>query len=200
MKQLWTSMALAASALAAQAVPVTVDFEGLPLFDNPNPLSLSGAHFTTVGGFNVIGGSASNWLCAAANSGSTALCTAPLEITFDGVASGISFEFLFNNTVDLGADIGDVALYAGAVLLGIEDVRVLDGDFTTPDLVSLAGYGNVTRMVLTSVDLGGVGYDNFRFDLDPGSVVPEPAGWALVLSAAGLASLCTRRRRAPPAA
>jgi hypothetical protein len=196
MKKLLTSIALCAAA-AAHAAPVVIDFEGLPLGTNPNPLVVSGASFTTVAGFSRIGDVGSNFLCTSVSSTDNADCSAALDLSFGGAASNISFEFFLNNNRTVGADIGDVAIYAGAVLLGTEDLVVVDDVNGTRDLVSLTGYSNVTRIVVTSTDFGGVGYDNFRFDRTDTSAVPEPAGLALVLTAAGLAGAATRRRRPP---
>lgn len=194
MKKLLASIALCATS-AAQAAPVVIDFEGLPLGTNPNPMVVSGASFTTVAGFTRIGSVGSNFLCTSLSSADNANCSATLELSFGGAASNISFDFFLNNNTTAGADIGDVAIYAGAVLLGTEDLLVVDANNTTRDLVSLTGYSNVTRIVVTSTDFGGVGYDNFRFDRADTSAVPEPAGLALVLTAAGLAGAATRRRR-----
>ena len=184
------AMCLAASVYAA---PVSIDFESLPAGTNPNPMLVSGASFTTVAGFNRIGSVGSNYLCTSVSSANNADCSATLDLSFGGAVSNIGFEFFLNNTATVGADIGDAAIYAGAVLLGTVDMIVLDTDGLTRDLVSLAGYSDVTRIVVTSTDFGGVGYDNFRFDRADVSVVPEPAGLPLLLTAAGLAA-ATRRR------
>ena len=181
-------------AASVQAAPVSIDFEALPMGTNPNPMLVSGASFTTVAGFNRIGSVGSNYLCTSVSSSDSANCSATLDLSFGGAASNIGFEFFLNNTITVGADIGDAAIYAGAVLLGTVDVLVLDTNSLTRDLVSLAGYSNVTRIVVTSTDFGGVGYDNFRFDLAEVEVVPEPAGLSLLLAAAGLAAAATRRR------
>jgi hypothetical protein len=194
MKKLLTSLALCAAG-AAQAAPVVIDFEGLPLGTNPNPMVVSGASFTTVAGFTRIGDVGSNFLCTSVSSLTNADCSAALDLSFGGAASNISFEFFLNNISTVGADIGDIAIYAGAVLLGTEDLLVVDNDTFTLDQVSLTGYSNITRIVVTSTDFGGVGYDNFRFDRADTSTVPEPAGLALVLTAAGLAGAAARRRR-----
>ncbi len=160
-----------------------IDFSGLPEGNNPNPLALAGATFTTIGGFNVLA-SGSNSLCPSISSTSPANCSRVLEIGFDMAAQDIRFEFWGNNNHVPGSDIGDVEIYAGATLLDTLDVLVVDDDGSSFDLVSLAGFSGVTRLVISSTDFGGVLYDNFRFD--PAAGVPAPAPWALVLAAAGL--------------
>ena len=192
MKKIFLAFALCASALC-HAAPVTIDFTGLTDGDNPNPLVLSGTTFTTLGGFNQIG---QGGICAASTQGSIARCSLNLEVVFGGSASNISFQYFANNTVALGADIGDVEIYRGALLLGTQNVLVVDNSGSTLDLVSLVSFSGVTRIVISSTDAGGVIYDNFRFDRADGSQVPEPAGLALVLTAAGIAAAVTRRRRA----
>lgn len=175
--------------IAVGAQAALIDFSGLPDGNNPNPLAVSGATFTTIGGFNVLA-SDRNSLCPSISSTSPANCSRVLEVGFDTGARDIGFEFWANNNLVPGSDIGDVEIYSGATLLGTLDVLVGDDDGSTFDLVSLAGYGDVTRLVISSTDAGGVLYDNFRFDAAAG--VPEPATWALVLAAAGLGA---RRRR-----
>lgn len=171
-----------------------IDFSGLPGGNQPNPLALAGATFTTIGGFNVVA-SASNSLCPSISSTSPANCSRVLEVGFDTGAQDIRFEFWGNNNQVPGSDIGDVEIYSGATLLDTLDVLVGDDDGSSFDLVSLAGYSGVTRIVISSTDAGGVLYDNFRFDA--AAAVPEPATWALVLAAAGLGA--RRRRGAGPA-
>lgn len=180
-----------ASCLPLWAHAVTVDFSGLPSGNNPNPLEVSGARFTTLGGFNFLAGNAA--LCPSPSSANAFNCALNLEVGFAGGASGISFEFSANNNHTVGADIGDVEIYSGNDLLGTLDVVVLDTLGATPDRVSLAGFGNVTRIVISSTDFGGVLYDNFVFDL--GNGVPEPATWALALAAAGLGARVRHQRR-----
>lgn len=178
MKTILLGFALFTSVLC-HAAPVTIDFEGLPSGDNPNPLVVSGTTFTTPGGFNQItSGPSSNAFCTALVQGDSANCSVDLEVVFGGSASNISSQYFANNTMTLGADIGVVAIYAGAVLLGIENVLVVDGSGATLDLVSLFGYSGVTRISISSTDFGGVLYDNFSFVRADVSQVPEPAGLA----------------------
>jgi len=178
--------------LAAGAAPAAlVDFNDLPGGDAANPYSAAGATFTTTGGFNVIGTVyATPSLCASPISGNINSCALPVEVAFDGFASAISFTFTGNNEMVVGTDIGDVALYSGATLLGTVDMLVGDTISSTSDLVNLAGYAGVTRMVLTSTDFGGILYDDFRFTLS----VPEPASWAMMIGGFALVGASQRRR------
>jgi len=181
-----------ASCLSIGAHAALVDFTGQPTGNNPNPLELSGATFTTVGGFNVVTTSSKKALCPSVRDYDAAVCSLSLELDFAGAASNISFEFGANNDHVVGDDIGDVEIYSGTDLLGLLDMVVADDTSATFDLVSLAGYGNVTRLVISSTDFGGLIYDNFRFDL--ATAVPEPATWTLVLAALGLSVRSARRR------
>ena len=178
--------------LSFGAHAAVVDFSGLPTGENPNPLELSGATFTTVGGFNYVSQGA---LCPSPTADNPANCARTLEVAFSAGASDISFEFRANNNHTVGADIGDVAIYSGATLLDTLDMLVVDDTTATFDLVRLTGFGNVTRIVIDSTDFGGLVYDNFRFNLS--NAVPEPTPWALALAAAGLGGWASRRRQYP---
>lgn len=179
-------------AVGAHAAPVTVDFAGLTAGDQGSPLTISGATFEALGGFNYVGAFTFNFICPSPSADSPANCSLGLDVTFAGFASDLSFDFAFNNILAIGADIGDVELYSGATLLGTVDVLVADGDNAALDTVSLAGFSNVTRMRITSTDPGGVGYTNFRFDLDGGSVPVPPS---LLLAMTGLALALRRSPR-----
>lgn len=182
-----------ASCLSIGAHATLVDFSGVPLGNNPNPLEVSGATFTTLGGFNFVAGAEREALCPSLSNTDAFNCSRNLEVGFIGGASNISFEFRANNNHVVGADIGDVEIFSGNDLLGILNVVVADDLGSTLDPVNLASFSNVTRIVISSTDFGGVLYDNFRFD--PGNSVPEPATWLLVLAAAGLGAGAGRRRR-----
>lgn len=187
--------ALAAlTVIGTPAAAVVVDFEAQPLGNNPNPLTISGATFTTVGGFNFIATATTNDLCASISATSPANCSRDLEVAFGGNASAISFNFVANNTNTIGADIGDVQIFSGVTLLGSVDVFVVDGTSATKDTVALTGFSNVTRIVISSTDFGGVLYDDFAFELD---AVPEPSSWAMMIAGFGLAGAALRRGHRP---
>ena len=188
------SLLLALALVSAPAAAAqTVDFEASPLGLNPNPLTIGGATFTTTGGFNRLATFNSTTLCASTSSSNSANCSLPLEVLFAGNASTISFNFVANNTISIGSDIGDVSIFSGVAFLGIVDVLVLDGSAFTNDAVSLTGFSNVTRIVITSTDFGGVLYDDFTFTLN--AAVPEPSTWAMMLIGFGGIGYSVRRRR-----
>ena len=180
---------LSAAAGAAQAD--LIDFNSLPTGHAADPLSLPGATFTTLGGgFNYI---AVGGLCTSISDVNSFNCSKDLQVDFDVASSGLSFSFFANNDHTIGDDIGDILLYRGALLLGLVDVLVLDDSGASRDVVSLAGYSNVTRLVISSTDFGGVLYDDFRFTA---AGVPEPTSWALMILGFGLAGAAFRRQAA----
>ena len=88
-------------------------------------------------------------------------------------------------------------VFNGGTLLGTQGVLVVDGSATTPDLLTLSGFSDVTRLVISSFDFNGVVYDDFTFDKIPiprDGGVPEPAGWALMILGFGLVGGALRRR------
>jgi len=178
----------AASGAASAAV---IDFNGFSSGHVDEPLVLPGATFTTLdGGFNYISGGG---FCASISDSSPANCSKTLQVDFDAPSSALSFKFFANNERTVGADIGDVLLYSGATLLGSLDLLVIDDTSATRDLVSLAGFSSVTRLVISSTDFGGVLYDDFSFTA---AGVPEPASWALMILGFGLAGVAFRRHGA----
>lgn len=183
--------ALTLAAVSGVARADVIDFSGLPSGDAGSPLILPGATFSTAGGFNYV---ASETLCPSVAADTGANCSLDLQVDLDAASSGISFTFLYNNNKIIGADIGDVAIFNGANLLGTMDLLVLD-DVDGKDLVTLNGFSGVTRLVISSTDFGGLGFDDFTFT--PGAV-PEPATWALLIMGFMGSGVALRRRRARP--
>ncbi|MEO5937871.1 MAG: PEPxxWA-CTERM sorting domain-containing protein [Sphingomonas sp.] len=182
--------AFAVALTATSASSATIDFDALPTGNNPNPLVLPGATFSTVGGFNYI---SSGGLCSSISSTSPADCSRSLEVTFDSFVSGISFAFFANNLHTVGGSVGSVQIYSGATLLGTQQMIVQDTSGSTRDTVALTGFVNVTRLAITSTDFGGVLYDDFTFNAAAG--VPEPATWAMMLFGFGAIGGALRRRQ-----
>lgn len=186
-----TLAALAVSAASSAANAVVIDFDALASGDAGNPLVLAGATFSALdGGFNMVGGGG---LCAApTDDNAVAVCVKDLQVDFDVASSAVSFLFFGNNNQTPGDDIGDIQMFDGAVFLGVADLLVVDA-VGGKDLVDLAGYGSITRLVISSTDFGGVLYDDFRFT--PGGVVPEPSTWGVMIVGFGFAGAMVRRRR-----
>ena len=175
----------------ASSLAAVIDFNAQAVGNNPNPLVLPGATFTTLQGFNYITQFGPNSLCTSISASSPADCSRDLEVLFDTPSSGISFTFAANNQSVIGSDIGDVQLFSGVTLLGSADVIVTDISGVTFDLVSLPGFSGVTRLLISSTDLGGVVYDDFTFNA---SAVPEPASWTMMLAGLGVVGAVNLRK------
>lgn len=178
---------------ATPALADIVDFNALPQGNNPNPLVVNGVTFTTDSGFNYIGFLGTNELCPSISANNPANCSRPFEVSFGQTVGAVSFGFNANNTLAIGADVGDVAVYNGATLLGIRNLVVVDADSFSLDLVDLSEFASLTRLVVTPDDFGGLLYDNFRFSAAGG--VPEPASWAMMIAGFATAGVAARRRR-----
>ena len=177
--------------LAAPATADIVDFDALPAGDNGNPLLVNGVTFTTDNGFNYIAPIGSNSLCPSITSSNPANCSRQLTVDFGQSVGSVSFGFLANNTQTIGADVGDVAIFSGATLLGTRNLIVLDGDGLSRDLVDLSSFASLTRLVITPDDFGGLLYDDFSF---VAAAVPEPASWAMMIAGFALIGAAARRR------
>jgi hypothetical protein len=133
-------------------------------------------------------------LCAAPTDGSAvAACTNNLRVDFDAASSDVTFVFCCNDNRTIGADIGDVQVFRGLVLLGTADIVVLDDSGDSNDLVDLAAFGDITRLVISTTDVDGLLYDDFTFT--PGErAIPEPATGVIMLGGIGLVAVMRRRR------
>ena len=187
---LLAAVAAAGISFAASAAQADIiNFDALPDGHAADPLVLPGATFTAVEGFNYI---ASGGLCASITAADPANCSKLLQVDFDAPSSAISFTFFGNNQRTVGADIGDVLVFHGGSLLGLVNLLVVDDSGGTRDLVSLGGFSDVTRLVISSTDFGGLLYDDFAFTSEAG--VPEPMSWALMILGFGVAGGMLRRR------
>lgn len=193
MKRFMIAAATLLSAGTASAT-TTIDFSALPDGAVANPLVLPGATFTAVGGYNTYVASL-GVLCPSTFPGDGGSCTAPLSVAFDTPVSSLSFTFIANNLLTVGASVGAIELFSGSTLVGTQDFRVVDTDSFTPDLVSLTGLSSITGVRLTTTDFAGLAYGNFRYNFPATASVPEPASWAMMLAGFGLAGAVMRRRR-----
>ena len=187
---------LVAALLAGASAPARadlIDFESLPAGNTSNPLTINGVTFFTSNGFNVIAALPNQVICASVTSDNFASCPLPLDVMLGQRVRDLSFDFVGNNSLTVGADVGDVAVFgglSGQTLLGTVNLIVQDNQAFTLDTVSLAAFSQVSRLVITTDDFGGLGYDNFRFTID----VPEPATWAMMIAGFGLTGAAARRR------
>ena len=66
---------------------------------------------------------------------------------------------------------------------------------TTPLLLNLSAYDDITRIRLYAIsDGGGIGWDTFTFDPEANHQVPEPVSTLLLLSTAMVGLAAARRR------
>ena len=187
------------AALAFGVVPSasaeTIDFSTLPTGNNPNPLVFPGATFTTIGGFNYITPFASEVaICPSSSSTNPANCPDNLEVEFSTPSSGVSFTFSANNDITIGDIIGAVQLFDNATFLGTANLIVQDTNSTTFEPVDLSSFTDVTQLLISNTDLGGLVYSDFTFTPST-STVPEPATWQMILGGCLLATAFRRRLR-----
>ena len=83
-------------------------------------------------------------------------------------------------------------IFSGASLLGVVNLLVTDAGPFTKDPVSLAGFTNVTRLLISTTDFGGLIYDDFAFE-PATAAVPEPST-LVMFGLAGTVARFVRRR------
>jgi hypothetical protein len=175
MLRVFRSASLAALALliAPLASADLIDFSTVPTGNNPNPLVLPGATFTTLsGGFNFITGFGSkDTICPSSSSTNAGNCPDNLEVQFSTPSSGVSFTFSANNDITIGDTIGAVHVFDGGTLLGTQNLIVQDTNSYTFELVNLSSFTGVTELVISNTDAGGLVYSDFTFT----PTVPEPS-------------------------
>lgn len=138
-----------------------------------------------------LGSSLPNFICSGV-SGSIN-CTDDIFIDFAAAISGLTFLSIGANNV---GDVGDVRVFANALLLGTVDITA-NGTPSSPDLVDLSAFSGITRIEIVNItDAAGIGLDDFRFTLS--SAVPEPSTWAMMLLGFGGMGVALRRRRKLP--
>ena len=187
-------VAAASFALAAgTAQAAVIDFEDLSNGDIVTT-QYSGVTFSSSGSsVNKVTtqpgiGFGNNFLCTAGGAGASINCTDDTILTFASGVSNLSFWQVGDNTTGV---VAMVDVFVGGVLSATVDILGFD-DFSTPNLVDLTAFSNVTSIRIHSItDRGGLGWDDFSYDA--ANVVPLPAGMVLLLSALG--PVCVLRRR-----
>lgn len=175
---------LAIAALPSKAT--LIDFEGLA---NGSVVTnqFAGVTFSSNGGFvNLVTaqpgiGFGSNFLCTGAGGGIN--CTQETILTFAGLASNVSFYQVGDNASGV---VALVDVFVNNVLASTVNILGFN-DFNTPNLVDLSAFNNITSLRIYNItDPGGLGWDNFNFNLGQNNV-PEPSSIALLgLGAFGL--------------
>jgi hypothetical protein len=188
--------AAAATSLATPAQATVVDFDDLSNGDVvTNQYAGLGVTFSSSAGAQVLataqnlGSSLPNFICS--GRGGQINCVDDVYVDFASAISGLTFLSIGANNV---GDVGDVRVFAGAILLGTVDIMA-DGTPFTPDLVDLGAFLGITRIEIVGVtDAAGLGFDDFTFNGTNGAI-PEPGTWAMMLLGFGAVGFAMRRRR-----
>lgn len=185
---------VAAALAAAPAGAVVIDFDSLA--DSAVVTNqFATATFSSVSGSVVrtsaqsLGSSTPNIICTGPSSGGID-CTQNVFVTFTSPVDNLSFVAVGDNMVGQN---GTVDVFDGNGLVG--SVAIIgDNVFLTPYTVNLGAFSGVTSITIRSVnDPGGLGYDDFSFNVGASTAAPEPASMALL--GAGLLGLAGLRRR-----
>ncbi|MBD2384432.1 PEP-CTERM sorting domain-containing protein [Cylindrospermum sp. FACHB-282] len=152
------------------------------------------ATFTSNSGFEIrtltgsFGASAPNVILATNTTG-TPNTNQDIFVNFAQAVNNLSFRIVGDNSTSPGL----VNIFTSGVLAGQVNM-VADGNGSTSDLVNLASFTNITSISMTSItDPGGIGYDDFTFDVAPAQSVPEPTTMLGLLTSGGF--LVTSRRK-----
>lgn len=162
--------ALAATGKVARAQSVHIDFDNLA---NCEVITTQypEATFSTEPGFENVataqnyGSSLPNFLCTSGPS-CALTCVNEVYLAFTSPVSNLTFLAIGDNDIGVTAK---VDVFVNGAFAATVDV-VTDGDLNHPDLVNLSAFSNVTRIEIHDItDLGGLGWDDFIFDLGVGS-------------------------------
>lgn len=110
-------------------------------------------------------------------------CARDFVVVFTSPVSNVSFDSV-GDDVGVGGSRGKVDVFVSGVLAATLDI-IGDGTIFDTDPVDLTAFSNVTGIRIHDViDAGGLGFDNFRFDV---GTAPEPGTLALLgIALAGL--------------
>jgi hypothetical protein len=183
-----------ALASATPASALTIDFDDLGngvVVTN----QYSEATFGSTAGFQIMttaqnaGSTLPNFICTAAV-GDGINCTQDVIVAFANPVNNLTFLAVGDNMVGVN---GLVDVYDIGGLIGTADI-VGDDVYGSPFAVDLSGYANVTSITIRAVtDPGGLGYDDFSFEVGAVTATPEPASMALL--GVGVLALARARRR-----
>ena len=185
----------AAISLVAPAQADVINFDALAEGDVVTT-QFSGVTFSSQTGLQILvtaqagafGTSLPNFICTGAESIS---CLGAVYVDFASAVSGLTFLAVGD---DNRGDIGDVRVFAGALLLGTVDIFGDANPYGPPQLVDLSAFLGVTRIEIANTDAFGLGFDDFSFDASDGAV-PEPSTWAMMLLGFGAVGYGMRRRK-----
>jgi hypothetical protein len=184
---------LLAVASAASASAATINFDSVAAgtvitnqFAPATFSSIAGSQILTTA--QSLGSSTPNFICSGV--GTQINCVDPVFVAFSSAVTNLRFTAVGDNNVGVN---GAVRVFNGATLLGTQNI-IGDGVFSTPYLVNLTSFGALTRIEITTTDGGGLGYDDFMFDIG-GGAVPEPTTWAMMLAGFGAVGGLLRRRK-----
>jgi hypothetical protein len=198
-------LALLATALSpAPAAAVLIDFEGFGNVGTTGPVVTTQFPEVTFsaerGSVNVVTsqpglGAGLNFICTALG---LITCTQDTFLTFTSPVRNLTFLQVDDNQSVANSKVAEVDVFESGAFAATVDI-LGDASFTTPNLVDLTAFDHVTSIRIHAItDPGGLGWDNFSFDVDPAppspTTVPEPATLTLVAASLAGAGLVAWRR------
>jgi len=180
---------------AGMAAPTVIGFEEYGNVGQSGTIidtQYAGVVFSSTGGMvNRVSSQANigdglNFICTAT---SGINCTGETILDFASGVSGLSFLAVGSNNVGVQAH---VDVFVNNAFAATQDITV-GGVFSTPDLVDLSAFSNVTKIRIYGItDGGGLGWDDFTFNA---AAVPEPGSVAMLMAGLGVLGFVARRRR-----
>ncbi len=184
---------LAIISIAAPAGAVVINFDNLGngvVVTNQYPeatfSSIAGSQVLTTA--QALGSSLPNFICSGVNGSIN--CSDPVYVDFTNPVSNLSFVAVGDNQFGPNATVN---VFAGANFLGSVN-SVGDNVFLTTYTIDLSAFSGVTRIEIVNViDPGGLGFDDFTFDV---GVINTPEPVAFALFGLGIVGIAAARRRA----